>query len=234
MNNLLLETLQSDTYGVLRACPALAAANIIKDDEGDIEAKVKVALASMSGGETNQCGLAIIVMLPEVTTADENLPGPPLHPRVELQVIEQVTMNRGGNGTGMRSSQAALEALNALQLMAFGLVVLYAEKDPIQPIPVKAGHVSHAVRLVARAGALSTTERVRPITPSLDNDEITLVTETPDAEVRYTTDGSYPSQDSGTLYDNPFSAPAVGTTIRAVATAEEANPSDLLIFTITE
>lgn len=232
--NDLLEVLQADVLGVLHSVPGISAAKILADNEGDIESRVIKALAPMSGGESLLSGLAVIVLLPEVTDSEENLPGPPFTVRLEVQVIEQVMLNRSTSGTGVRSSQAAMEILHALHHHHIGPHLLVSDRDPIQPLPVKQGHVSHAVRLLLRSNGLLSPARVSPITPALVEETLTLTTPTEGAVIRYTTDASYPAAPHANLYTEAIPTPAVGTLIRAVATAADLNPSDLLEFTITE
>lgn len=147
--NQLLETLQADVLGVLEAVPDLALVNVIADNEGDIEAKVAKALATLSGPGGKR-GLAAVVLLPEVTKSDSGLPGPPMTVKVEIRVLENVLFNRDAtSGTLLRASQAALTILSALHLRDLGGNLLVAEKDPIAAVDVKKGHVSHAVTLFA-------------------------------------------------------------------------------------
>lgn len=148
--NQLLEVLQSDVLAVLKATPALALANVISDNEGDIEAKVAKALSTLTatGGKN---GLAVVVLLPEITEGEKNLPGPPLTVKLEVRVLENVLLNRAAaTGSLIRSSQAALTVLSTLQLRHMGDCLLYADKDPVSPVEVKKGHVSHAVTLFAK------------------------------------------------------------------------------------
>lgn len=151
----LLEMLQADVCAILKNTPALATANVLADNQGDIEARVIKAFGT-STATGGKCGLILVVLLPEVTEAEANLPGPPLRVKVEIRVIESVSINRSATkGTLIRSSQAALHALGALHQQVLGSHALYAEKDPLTPVDVKPGHVSHAVTLYARANGLS-------------------------------------------------------------------------------
>ena len=150
-----LETLQADVFAILKNTPALATANVLADNQGDIEARVARALGTLSETGGKQ-GLAVVVLLPEVVEAEANLPGPPLRVKLEIRVLENVLINRAAaKGTLIRSSQAALHALGALHQHCIGGYVLYAEKDPLAPVEVKTGHVSHAVTLYARANGLT-------------------------------------------------------------------------------
>jgi hypothetical protein len=236
--NDLLEVLQADITAILLATPALSYAVILSDDDGDIEAKVARALGPLKGGPTSKQGLVIVTLLPEVTTAEENLPGPPLLVRCEIRVLENVLANRSSIGTGQRSSQAALAILGALHHHSLGSHALYAEKNPIEPVEVKPGHVSHAITLFARSNGLQGPGKCAAVDVAMSEGGVTtlttLTTLTAGAAIYYTTDGSYPSATSGTLYTAPFAAPAVGTSIRAAAYAPGLNPGDCLQFTIQE
>jgi hypothetical protein len=165
MTSDLLEILQADVTALLKAVPALSDAVILADNEGDIEAKVVRALGTLTGAKN---GLAAVVLLPEITESDANLPGPPLTVEIEIQTIEAVTINRqAGKGTELRSSQAALITLNALHLQSLGGCSLYSERDPITPVKVKPGYVSHAVKLKLRANGLQGPGKAAGITPEL-------------------------------------------------------------------
>lgn len=156
--NQLLEILQADVYAVLKNTPGLALANVISDNEGDIEAKVGKALSTLTetGGKN---GLAVVVLLPEIIEAEANLPGPPFVAKVEIRTLEYVLINRAAaSGSLVRSSQAALSVLSALHLRHLGHCLLAAEKDPVAPVEVKKGHVSHAVTLTARYNGLVTSK----------------------------------------------------------------------------
>jgi len=150
----LLEDLQADVLGTLLAVPSLALAKTIADDHGDIEADVERMLGTMTGEE--KIGLAIVILRPEVVSTEKNLPGPPLRLKIEIQVVENVLMNRDEtNGTQKRSSAAALQVLAALHLHSFGNCLLYSDKEPVKPIPVKPGFVSDAVTLFADFAGIS-------------------------------------------------------------------------------
>lgn len=148
----LLETLQADIVSVLLATPALANCAIISDANGDTNSAVTKALSGTVKNRANKYGLALIVLCPEVTESEANLPGPTLLVRVDVQVLEHVQTNRAANGTGLRSSHAAMIALNTLHLRAMGPHVLYAEKRPVEPLPANEGFVSHSITLFLQAG----------------------------------------------------------------------------------
>jgi hypothetical protein len=153
MNSDLLEVLQADIAAILLATPSLALCNILLDNEGDIEARVTKSLQSVAG-RGGKMGLSAVVLLPDVREADENLPGPPLEIDIEVQVLEYPLVNRSTTGTGLRSSQAALCILSALSNHLLGGQTLYAAPNPISPVAVKTGYVSHTVKMRCRANGL--------------------------------------------------------------------------------
>jgi hypothetical protein len=153
MNDDLLEVLQADIAAILLATPSLALCNILLDNEGDIEARVAKSLQSVAG-RGGKMGLSAVVLFPDVREADENLPGPPLEIDIEVQVLEYPLINRSPAGTGIRSSQAALCILSALSNHQLGGQSLYAAPNPISPVAVKTGYVSHAVKMRCRANGL--------------------------------------------------------------------------------
>lgn len=333
MNDDHLEQLQADVYGILANTPSLALARVILDNKGDLEGEIENELATINDA-SGKAGLAVIVLAVEVEDAEENLPGPPLKVRVDVQCIEWVELNRdAAAGTLIRSSTAATRVLAALQHMALGGHALYFGKKPLIPLKMRKGYVAHLVSarttlngpLVARTAAVevsiaeeegyliitgdlttngvdaavfpplptfgtlngkpyyeatvgdlsyvalwttfptprmvlaitgleddvawdspenvanpslvTTWSPVAPATgiPSVALGSVSVITltcATAGASIYYTTDGRFPSPDSGTLYAAPFVAPAAGTFVRACAYSAD-GPGDLLEFEIT-
>lgn len=160
----ILETLQDDVIAVLRATPTLADASIMAEANGDIESQVERALGLHRQGSGGKAGLVLIVLQPEVTEAEGNLPGPPLIIRQEIQVIEHPRINRSAAGSGLRSSHAAVLALHALHHHIMGSHSLYAEAKPIEPLPAREGLVSHVVSLFMRANGVAGPGKVAAVT----------------------------------------------------------------------
>lgn len=212
-----LEILQADVYAVLKNTPALATANVLLVDAETTDSKVESAIKTLveTGGKK---GLAILVLLPEVVSVEKNLPGPPITVKIEIQAVEWVMVNRkSGEGTEIRSSQAAMNVLSVLQHCHLGTCALYADKDPLKPVgDMKPGYLSHSVTVYTQFLGL-VTEKPLQVTWSITDDMITLACGTSGTTIRYTVDGTYPTPTNSTLYSTPFSAPAAGTLVRAVA-----------------
>ncbi len=237
-NDDLLDRIQRDTYETLLGVPGLALAKILLDDEGDIEARVVKSLATLDA-TSGKYGLAVIVLLPEVEAAERNLPGPPLRVKVEIQVLEQVLFNRQPEkGTGIRSSVAALRVLGALHLRTLGPHALYAEKNPIQPLRVKPGHVAHVVTLWARADGISGPARPAPVEAEWTAGPGTLALScaTPASAIHYTTNLSLPRPGApgSTLYTAPIAGLQAGTVVRAAAYVTNLNPGDVTELVVTD
>jgi hypothetical protein len=127
--------------------------HVFKDDEGDFNSRLEKSLGTKTAGSTGKRGLAIIVMQVDVTEAEKNLPGPPLKMRVRVLVIENIVINRSATkGTLQRSSQAALNIFNTLQLSGLGAHTLYGDKSPVAPQTVPEGLSSHMVTLYVQSG----------------------------------------------------------------------------------
>ena len=228
MDNNLLEQLQADVAALLETTPALHYAYVLADNEGDIETRVLQALTKTGmAGANGKAGLALVILLPEAAKADDNLPGPPLTLKVEIQCIENVTINRSAVGSGMRSSQAALTVLSTLQLRAFGNLLLFAEDPPIKPIRVKQGFVSHAVALKARVDGYVTARPPIPVATMTDTDDLEFAAPATGQQIRYTTDGSFPGATAAT-YSAPIPGLTVGRLVRALTWDASLGNSELI------
>lgn len=229
MSYAILDTIQADVLAVLKNLPALTGANILTDANGDLDSRVDRLLGIQAAGSGGKRGLAVIVLAPEVDAPEENLPGPPMLLKLDVQILEHVQTNRGPAGTGITSSQAALMALSALHLRMSGPLALYAAPKAIQPLPVLDGLVSHSVTLQCRTGGVLPA-KVASVHPSEADDVITLTCATEGAAIYYTTDGTYPTPTNGTLYEEPLVGVTVGTYFRAAAYKAAMNPSDCIEF----
>lgn len=233
----LLELLQADVLAVLKNCPELADANILPEDEGDMEKAILQTLGAVSGGSTGKGGLVIVVMLPEVTEAEPNLPGPPMELSVEIQVIEAPKINRSATGTGIRSSVAAVRTLASLQLRGLGNYALRPDAKPLQPVRVKPGYLSHTVKLLVSNVGIDPPAKPAGVTATWLSGPGTLqlTCATPGAAIWYTDDGSFPAPTNPTasLYEAAIAGPSQDTIYRAAAYLAGQVPSDVTQVTVT-
>jgi hypothetical protein len=236
----ILDQLQADTAAILAGAPALADVAVIVADAGDIEQKILRALGPLNQGSTGKSGLCLVVLPPEITDAQPNLPGPAFNLTQQIQVIEaplinRVTEDEGGTGTGIRSAVAALRVLSALHQVSTGDLMLYADGSAITPLEGKPGFVSHAVSLRATTGGLAAPRRVARPTAAVSGGNLLLACATTGAAIYYTTDGTFPSpaNPDAILYTGPITGLEDGDTVRAAAFLADYNPSDCIRLTVT-
>lgn len=227
----ILDRIQADVMAVLKASPGLVDVNLLAEDEGDIEATVLNALRTL-GGPNNKMGLAAVVFPPEVASAERNLPGPVMALVMEIQVLEQVLMNRQPvKGTGISAAQTALRIANALHQRSLGDCVLYADRNPITKVPVKKGFVGYVVTMNIAQIGLDPSAKVAGVSAVLVDGDLVLSCATSGAAIRYTTDGSFPGP-AASLYTVPLEL-ASGTAVRTAAYATGLLPGDVLSLRIT-
>jgi hypothetical protein len=233
MSDTILQTIQDDVTGLLKAVPGLVLAQVLSSDEGLTEADVQQKLATLTGA--TKIGLALIVMQPEIPRAEKNLPGPVVRVEQSIQVIEQVVINRSANGTQIKAKVAGVRVMAALHQQIIGNTILYADQKPMEPLPGKKGFVTYLVTLYAEQLSAATVERVQSLEFAIDlSSDLVITTATAGAAIYYTTDGSFPgpSNAAATLYSGPISIDD-GDFIRAAAYLSPLNPSSISNVTIS-
>lgn len=230
----ILDRVQADVVALLGAAPALSTVNILAEDEGDIQAKVLRALQTLSDPK-GKIGLACIVFPPEVVSAEKNLPGPVMALQIEVQIIEQVLLNRDlAKGSQISAAQGALRIIRALHRAHLGDVILYAEKDPAKKVAVKTGFVSYSVTLNIFEIGLEPAVKPAGVTAVVAAGKYTLTCATAGATIYYSTDGSFPC--AGGAGSAAYAAPltlAAGTQVRTAAAKAGMNPGDVTEFRAT-
>lgn len=183
MTDSILSRLQEDAAAVLSNVPSLAGAHVLVMDAGLTEAALVKALATATVTEGKH-GLALIIQQPEIADSDKNLIST-LRAEIGIQVIEQVTLNRGTNGTLIRSAAAALRVLSALRLRSLGDVLLYSDKDPVAPLPAKPGYQSYLVTLHCRLDGIPVPAQCADVEASLASAYATHTIGTGEAAIAY-------------------------------------------------
>ncbi len=228
MSSLLLDQIEADIEGVLKATPGLALAKVLRADKGLTEADVAEKLVTLTGED--KIGLGLVVLPAEVIGADRNLPGMSLRVMASVQVIEAVLFNRDAtNGTGIKASVAALRVLNTLHQLRVGNRLLYADRDPVEALPMKKGFVGYNVTVYAEHNGAGDAERVLDLAFAIDDDaKMVISTATSGAAIYYTDDGSFPGETNAEamLYTGPITI-TTGMTFRAAAYASPLNPSGI-------
>ena len=232
----ILDRLQADVKAILAAVPALAAVAVLGDDEGDIESDVLKNLGPLNAGETDKRGLCAVVLAPECQDAEPGSPGPLMRARIDIQFIENVTINRGSGGTGLKCGKAAACALNALQHQVLGWTALHCGEKPIVPVKIgRKGIISRMVSMYTAANLPPNSSKCAAVVPQTTGNALELSCATQGAAIWYTTDGSYPSpaNTAAILYEGPILGLDSGTTVRAAAYATALNPGDCDEFAVT-
>lgn len=225
----ILDLVQGDVFARLSATPKLSVASIIQDDEKTLETKVEQLLTKLGDG-AGKMGLCLVVMKPEIIEAEKNLPGPSFKIRQQVQVIEHAQINASTRGSKKRASLAVVQVLRSLHHADMGEYLLYAEKGPAAPLPMRDGFVGYMVTVLASPPSLATTKPA-PIQYALTDGELVLECATSGASIFYTLDGTYPSP-SALPYTVPIPNLPLGTTIRSAAYAPEMYPGDAAQITI--
>lgn len=214
MNDDLLELLQADITAILKQTPGLADATILADNEGDIESRVETSLSTLN--EVNgKMGLSIVVLRPDVTGTESELPGPPMTIETQIQILEDVLVNRDEtSGTGVRTSQAALRVLGALQHQTLGKSYLYApERNAIREAKVKAGFVSHVVTVLMNSTGWDAPGKPANVVSRLDGVDAVAVSGTPELDdAGLLREAGIPADSNSVAYtsDGNLTAPATG------------------------
>lgn len=222
----ILDTVQRDTFERLTATPGLEGVRIIMEQEKDLSSQVETILAKLSG-------LCIIVLRAEVADVEKNLPGPTFGIRQEVQVIEHPLINQA-KGSGLRCASAAIRVLRSLHLATIGNSTLHGAKDAIKNWPVRDGFISNLVSVNAKP-ASAYVDKPAGVDAQMIDGNLVFSCATPDTQIYFSTDGSYPRPGSGNgqLYTAPIELPPPDVRFRVSSYAPGMNPGDVLNF-ITE
>lgn len=222
-----LEQDQDDFVALLNGDGDFTFIPVLKEEKGDIEADIAQSLATLNAkGAAN--GACAVVLQPVELATSPDTPNPELRVRFSVQVFDQPLFNTGAAGTGMDVWQLARRVRQLCHRRDFGrgLYVWLSTEDVPQADP---GRRSRSVTFEKLTQEEAVTRPGRPlIEPEAGAavpQEVTL--EPPaGATVRYTLDGTYPTEAEGTLYAAPFTI-AAACTLRAVAYQAGAVPSNV-------
>lgn len=216
----ILEHVQRDALHALQSSPALAPAAILAEDDGDMDARILRALGPLNPGSGGGPGLALVVALPSIPEADDNLPGPHVAVRLEIHIIEFPVVCRGPGGAGMRGTQAALHALRALHLRGMGHYLLTPGSPAVAPLHgTRRGFISHIVRMQAKWPGASPDPRPPQVGAAWTDGALELSCPDPEAIIYFSTDGSFPGpgNSSSVEYSLPLDGLDDGALVRAAA-----------------
>ena len=195
-------------------------------DEGNVKQEIARKMALLTA-KTRTKGVGVVVL--QVVASDEyaGLQFGPMTLMPSVQVVEQVEINQGPNGTKKSARQVARRIRDVLKGTGFvGLVKDFRAESPcIFPVNLKEdiGDNVRAYQVDFRCIEASTEVPQQVQMPAFvsqaPTNAVALVSATNGAAIYYTTDNSYPwaGNAAATLYAGPVTIPAGGVTIRACA-----------------
>jgi len=237
-----LQRFQLDVAARLQAAPFFATVPIFvfrpraAMSAAEIQERINAALGALTG-QNSKAGLCATVLMPLVTTRQQELPGPYLHLECTVRVQENVLINMGANGTQIASEDAAIAVAQTLHLWTPGGTagVLRAASKAITPNHSSDGKVTYDVQIESELDLACEPVTAQPFITTGDG-AVSIACSDESAALYYTTDGtapwpgnaSYPS--TAAPYNAPFAAPPSGTLLRAAAFAPGIQGSDITFY----
>jgi hypothetical protein len=218
---------QTDIFQRTLADEYLQNVFVVNADKGVIAQDVSEGLTTYSKREGGtKVGAGIIVLPPIVDPDDAEVLGGIMNPTYTLRVLEDPTINRGSQGTGIPALSIARRLVMVHHFArSVGIIgMLRAKKPAIVPFNDAIAPVAYEVVLVASEEYFASVIKVE--TPSIAPNggapvypqAVTLACGTAGASIYYTIDGSYPraGNPAALLYAAPFNVNAAAT-VRACA-----------------
>jgi hypothetical protein len=194
---------------------------VVVAEEGNIKLELgrKQAVITAKSGHR---GVAVVVLQ---VVADDDFPNLQFGPMTvfpAFQVIENVELNRGANGTQKSARKVARRIRDVIKCAGMiGLVKnMQADKPAIEPVDLGAelgdqvkGYQVNFKCLEASAQDLAQVA-IPQFAPVQGQAQFTITCETAGASIYYTVDDSYPTR-AAALYAGPVGIPEAGLTVRA-------------------
>lgn len=214
-----LVQLQEDITLGLQSWDALANINIVQDRKLRLQQQTDAALICLAL-RNGRKGCGVLVEMPTIEVPHQAAPGPQTQLVVTAAVVEDPTINLAAKtGTLLDAETVARFVLMFLHgWLLEGKGELFADQRAIEPTRDFPGKVAYRVACPVK---LQDTVMQRLSTPSIAEPTpltLSLTSDNPDAEIYYTTDGSFPGQANpvAVQYADPFAVEA-GTLVRWAA-----------------
>jgi|GEM_PF-1681709 len=192
---------------------------VFSQRKGLTENDVLTALGAMNS-EGGKSGAVIIVLMPQLALEARDAPGPQYFVRYPIQIIDWPVVRRNGvGGVGISAESLAQRVRQVVHLSNFGRGQALSF-DAIEPAamndPTKVSYIAYFKKIGSDPRLLKPAAIVFSPTSGAVPQTITLTCSTPDVDIWYTTDGSYPGprNPSAILYTGPFTL-TNGATVRA-------------------
>lgn len=234
----LMQQAQHDTAARLNADAAFEFVPVLvnrpRDAAGAIMIRETLNKALMGISKKNgKGGIAIMVMMPDGEVPNQDSPGPQVDLILTVRIVEQPTFNEGTNGTHISAEQCALSVLKLLHLWSPGYGVLQAEKKAIKEGAAPEGSIAYDVVLRMHV-PMQPRDLVQRPRITRAGSLVTMTCVTADAALWWTQDGTLPTPDNGSLYEEPVDVSAMdtGTTIRVCGYKTGLSASDAALLTL--
>ncbi len=226
----LLDQIKNDAYYRLLGDTFLDEVSILIDDEHDMANRDKVELGpkNVRNSKTGACITVLASNVPSLTSI--NTPSPLMNIVLTFEILEDVIVNAGDDGTGLTSGMIVARLVQLFHRMHIAERITGLKPSPANPVQeifdagVK-GRRGHLVFFEAANASFGCVDSVAQVTAVAVSGEVTLTCATSGATIYYTTDGSYPGSGNpnATAYSAPFSPGTV--TVRAAAEKADMNAS---------
>lgn len=245
-----IQELHDDLFGALSADEGMlyvpvyqSRTPLAKDAEGNpivgqtamIEEEIKKALSGLEA-KNGKCGIAVVVMLPDVEGESVNSAAPAMRLVAKMRVIENRLVNEGSTGTGITSSLLCSHLLQVLNRRSFrGRSALYPDlKRMIVEVPLPDGESCHELTLIQNVTPDALPKVATP-TVTQESAAIVLGCTTAGASLYYTLDGSFPGSGNAAaaLYAAPITLEPGMHSMRVCAQKEGMQASNDLVAEIT-
>ena len=226
----IIELDQLDIYGRIQNDPYfVSGVPVLLELKGITENDVTQAIetANQSSGKV---GSVVIVLMPTLEPNDRDAPGPRYVTVYNIQVIDYPLYRRQAVGGTQCSADEIADRLRQILhrfTMGRGQTIVFKGQ---RPLPIAEGKVSYNVGFARIGNDQPPIACASPlISYSRGTGLCTLTCATAGAKIYYTVDGSYPGSlfvspaGTATLYTVPFTAPPLGSTVRAAAEFTAAN-----------
>lgn len=217
------ERLQLDAEGYLLSHPELQYLTITRvrprtaQEATQIQSRLDKALGGLLA-RNGKRGLAAILHMPYLGDAAPNVRSITGKLVLEIDVIENVLINMGGDGTGVSAEEVALGIAELLQHQQFTVgAPLVGQPRLITPRPEEVVQQRVAYRIALEVPHQSAA-KPKVATPALTQAGavITLTCSTAGAAIHYTLDGSFPGT-AATAYSAPLTLAPGTHTLRYAA-----------------
>lgn len=223
------ETLQNDVAGYLNADPYFVDIPVLDVAKGVVESDVEQAL-KVFNSKASKVGTCVLVFMPSAKAPHANVSPPKLDLQIEVRVFESPLINRADGGCGKTAEAICAKIAALLHHWSAGIGVLYCDSNFMAPVVEKSPELAGYSLFFSTPILLDGVTKVAQPRITNATGSITMTCATGGASIYYTTDGTFPDTDA-TLYSAPFSTPASGTLIRAVAHKASTSPSNLTQIT---